>query len=445
MTEVKNSIKNRNILPYWNSEVGEISKKLWAPTEINLNTGSFNGLMTTTVENSWFSMKCFYPNSVNLSQIDFPVLKVETFSTESINLKSKKIRFYPSVEQKQILKKWMGTARSAYNSTIAYLQTKGTKASWMSIKTELISSMPEWAKETPYQIKSLAINDACIAVKNAKRKYSQTKKIQKVKFRSKKAQKDSIYITKSAINSNTFYPRFLGKKIRFTEQLPPIEYACRMICENGKFYICIPVKAPILMPENQRMSIVALDPGVRTFQTFYSPLVAGKLCENGFSGIYRLCYTLDRLISKMSRAKCKQKRRMRKAAQRIREKIKNLINEAHHKIAYFLCKNFNVILLPHFETSHMVTKLRSKVSRAMLSWAHFRFKTFLKHKAKEMCTTVIDVNESYTSKTCSMCGQIHNIGSRKVMKCNCGSVMDRDLNGARGILLRALVDTPLCT
>jgi|GEM_PF-3402274 predicted site-specific integrase-resolvase len=36
------------------------------------------------------------------------------------------------------------------------------------------------------------------------------------------------------------------------------------------------------------------------------------------------------------------------------------------------------------------------------------------------------------------CGTIHKIGSKKRLKCQCGATVDRDLNGARGIFLRAL-------
>ena len=35
----------------------------------------------------------------------------------------------------------------------------------------------------------------------------------------------------------------------------------------------------------------------------------------------------------------------------------------------------------------------------MLTFAHFRFKQFLKHKAAELGADVMDVNEAYTSKT----------------------------------------------
>lgn len=52
---------------------------------------------------------------------------------------------------------------------------------------------------------------------------------------------------------------------------------------------------------------------------------------------------------------------------------------------------------------------------------------------------VYSVNEAYTSKTCSFCGKIHDIGSKKILSCGCGATVDRDLTGARNILLRALM------
>jgi len=47
---------------------------------------------------------------------------------------------------------------------------------------------------------------------------------------------------------------------------------------------------------------------------------------------------------------------------------------------------------------------------------------------------------------CSCCGFIkYNLGGNKVFKCNkCGVVMDRDINGDRGIFLRALLDGAVC-
>ena len=121
----------------------------------------------------------------------------------------------------------------------------------------------------------------------------------------------------------------------------------------------------------------------------------------------------------------------------------------HHKTAKFLVDNFDVILLPTFETSQMVSKskrrIKSKSVRQMLTLSHYDFKKFLKWKAWENSKVVIDCNEAYTSKTVSWTGEIiNNLGGRETIKSQAtGLKMNRDLNGARGILLRAVVDTPL--
>ena len=127
-------------------------------------------------------------------------------------------------------------------------------------------------------------------------------------------------------------------------------------------------------------------------------------------------------------------------------RIQNLINELHHKTARFLVDNFDVILLPDFKTSGMVTRsqrrIRSKTVRNLLSFAHHRFRNFLRHKASENGRTVLIVNEAYTSKTVSWTGEInHKLGGRKTVTSSDGRRMDRDHNGARGIFLRALGDT----
>lgn len=127
----------------------------------------------------------------------------------------------------------MGTARWAFNETVKYLQDSKVKASWLAIKTGIIQNLPEWASKTPYQVRSNAIKDAVIAVQNAKKKYKKTKQIQKVKFRSKRTKKDSIYIPKSAVKKDSIYSTYLGK-VFFTESLPEIEFDCRLIQDHGK-------------------------------------------------------------------------------------------------------------------------------------------------------------------------------------------------------------------
>lgn len=155
-----------------------------------------------------------------------------------------------------------------------------------------------------------------------------------------------------------------------------------------------------------------------------------------------------RLMSRI--AKCKnrhQRQKMRIAAGRMRTKIQYLVNEVHKQTACYLTQNYRVIFLPTFHASQMVQKakrkIRSKTARAMLSWAHYRFKQFLKQAAERRGCTVVDVTEEYTSRTCTRCGSVHKkLGGSKKFKCpECGHELDRDFNGAFGILLKALSDT----
>ena len=125
----------------------------------------------------------------------------------------------------------------------------------------------------------------------------------------------------------------------------------------------------------------------------------------------------------------------------------NLVDELHWQTARWLTSNYKVILLPSFETQDMTRragrKIRSKTARMMLSFRHYEFKQRLKWKACQRGAVVLEVNEAYTSKTRSWDGSVEEkLGGRTVVRDEKGFGMDRDLNGARGIFLRALGDSP---
>lgn len=80
----------------------------------------------------------------------------------------------------------------------------------------------------------------------------------------------------------------------------------------------------------------------------------------------------------------------------------------------------------------------------MLTWSHFTFRQHLIHKAREYGVNVYLCHEDYTSKTCTKCREINNVGGKEYFTCvSCGLSIDRDVNGARNILLCALGDAPL--
>jgi putative transposase len=316
----------------------------------------------------------------------------------------------------------------------------------MAVAPVILGAMPEWAKPVPYQIKKIAIKDACIAVREAKRGFAKDGQFRQCRFRSRKDRQPTIFVPKSAISERGVYHTLLGE-MRFDEPLPPNFSDGRLTRAYGEYYLVCSQEVHPRQPENQGR-VVALDPGVRTFMTFFSESSCGWIGSDANLRIQKLCFKLDRLVSKISKARSGQKRRLKKAADRIRCRVQHLVKELHHKAAKFLTAHFDVILLPSFESSQMVSKsrrkIKSKTVRQMLTLSHYTFKKHLEWKAWEAGKILLpDINEAYTSKTVSWTGEVIKIGGARVIKSKIdGRVMDRDLNGARGIFLRALVDTP---
>ena len=234
------------------------------------------------------------------------------------------------------------------------------------------------------------------------------------------------------------------------EAIPAGQQECRLVKERGLYWLVVPHPAQCDIETPSGDGVVALDPGVRTFLTYFSETECGKLGHHAFGRIQRLRHWLDELISRTDTknptdesvaAGCAARRR------RLRQRIINLVDELHWQTARWLTGNYKVILLPTFETQDMTRRagrrIRSKTARMMLSFRHYEFKRRLRWKAWQRGALVLDVNEAYTSKTLSWDGSIKsNLGGASVIRDESGFGMDRDVNGARGIFLRALGDSP---
>ena len=114
-----------------------------------------------------------------------------------------------------------------------------------------------------------------------------------------------------------------------------------------------------------------------------------------------------------------------------------MIDDLHFKtIRYIEKQGYNYILLPSFESQDMMVKSKNKyLNREMGQLKHYLFQTRLKCK---LSNKVIICTEEFTSKTCGVCGTINkDLCGSDTFKCDsCNLVIDRDINGARNILLK---------
>lgn len=321
------------------------------------------------------------------------------------------------------------------------------------------SSKYKWLEEVPYDVKDVAVTDMDEARKahfaklmKQKSKDPSVRIDAKFKFRSKKDPQESFEVrARDMVRKSGNYEELNLSKLIGAEAIPSeVNHAVRFVRDRmGRYFLVIPTDTP-KKSENQapleRESIVSLDPGVRTFQTTYDASgLASEWGKGDMSTIYTLCRKADKLQSVWQGKKGKKRRSTKRAWLRLLERIKNKVNEIHCKLAKWLCDNYMVILIPKFETSQMVRRTKRKIhtttARNMLTWSHYRFREKLKTKAELYpWVKVIECDEPYTSKTCGQCGEINTkLGGAKTFKCSkCGYVANRDVNGARNILLRYL-------
>lgn len=383
----------------------------------------------------------------------------KTKKKQTVPMKARKIRIYPNQEQRQILARWFGTARWTYNRCLDAIEKEQVKKNKKELRAKCLNAAAfeandslKWVLDTPYDIRDEAMADLLKAYDSnfAKKKIDGTHKF-KMKYRTKKQPQECITIrARYWKQKRGEYSKIFGDGIlKLSESVDNVESDMRLIRTRslGKYYLCIPVPIDVKPVDNQDVRVASLDPGVRCFQSVYSPSSSTftEFGKGDMSKIYRLCLSCDKLQSRWSQRDCRKRKRYRlkKAAARIRLKIRNLVDELHRKTTRWLLENHNVILIPLFETQQMVRRgarrIRSKTARSMITWSHYRFRMSLINKAREHpdCR-VIEVTEEFTSKTCGCCGHIHQkLGGSKVFNCPvCGTTMDRDLNGARNILIR---------
>ena len=458
-------LASARIEPFYDEFCVELSEKLLDVDRFMTKKGIkeseiFNDGM---LKGSWFSVRTRYQRNWVQDQECLKFFMNHGFeeNIEVPMLVSRKIRIYPTRVQRNKIAQWFGISRMFYNDAVKYYGSdEEEKEGWMKHYDVIASShTQDYVQMVPYQIKKMAVRDANRAYSNSCKKAKKTGERFKLKLRKRKDPYQSCYIPKSSVFKDGIYPRILGKmKIKEPELITEDHSDSRLVKEHGAWYIVVPVKLERKTretSENQgRGDVVALDPGVRSFLTYFSENGCFGRIGVGFQRLVDVSLKIDHLQSKYALAKnAKDRKRVRRLYRLIGKKRLRLIHladELHWKAANFLVRNFSVIILPTYCTSEMVRKPKKEgdrkrkfdegIARAMLSLGFYKFSERLANKCAEYGVKLIRCCEAYTSQTNSFTGEsLPNLKKKKWFSYN-GFAVERDLNGARNILLRAMRD-----
>ena len=133
-----------------------------------------------------------------------------------------------------------------------------------------------------------------------------------------------------------------------------------------------------------------------------------------------------------------QRARNKKRVKAIHAKIKNIRNNHLHQESTTLVKHYAAIFVGNINAKSLA---KTKLAKSVLDAGWTLFRTLLKYKSENAGVWFDEVNEQYTTQTCSCCGSGDSspkgragLGIREWTCVQCGTLHDRDVNAAKNIL-----------
>ena len=210
-----------------------------------------------------------------------------------------------------------------------------------------------------------------------------------------------------------------------------------------KWYACIQVedtkqeRAQLKVNPDTLHKVVGIDMGIKHFLGDSN----SKVVENPRF----LQKTADK-IAMLQRQLAKKKKgsnRRNKVKLRLSKSYQHLQNQRKdfaHKLSTEYVKNYGIIAVENLNIQGMVRN--NRLSKSIYDAAWNLFISYLSYKAESAGRILVKVDPKDTTQICSVCGRKnteHLQLSQRKFKCSyCKIELDRDINAARNILIKAL-------
>lgn len=361
---------------------------------------------------------------------------------------SYKFRLYPNNVQKRLLEKSFGCTRYIYNHFLAksiedYEKTGKSFSGYKYIKeiTQL-KQEKEWLKEVSTQ----SLQQSVLNLETAYREFFRRVKSGDVKkgfprFKSKYIDKKFKIMQNIKIEGKQIkIPKFNkdgGIKFRQDREVEgKIKYATVSKNKSGQYFVSLTVEREIeKLPKASGK--VGIDMNVENIVFSDGSKIKNPLPETKYRKRLRL------LSKRVNRRQKGSKRREQAQLQlnRLRQKCHNIREDFQHKLTSKIISENQVIVIEDLDVRGMYEKdygrriVNKRVKRKLADSAFYSSTRKLEYKAAWYGRELIKVDRFYpSSKTCSSCGEINEIGKKKKWKCKCGITHDRDVNAAINIL-----------
>jgi IS605 OrfB family transposase len=426
--------------------------KLWQP--------SIECELKNKKTDSWFGIDVFENSETKNETLKFK--EVEN-KKEELYFKCIQVILKFNEEQKLIIHRWFNSYILMYNATLRiiktrYAQNEKTILNYKQLRTYHMKSIRDEIiakSQLPIQkntkikthILDTAIQLACANYKSALTNLRRGH-IRHFRIRYWKIIKDYniLGIEPSYFRQGSLCPKIFGdiecyyndEKFDLKQIGSVYKSECKILYERktNKYTLLVPEKVAVNNIVHKK-EFISLDPGIRTFMTGLSENEIIKIGDNCQNKIKHLLKKIDRLEAYKI-----QNKKIRKHLFNTRFKLKNLITDMHWKSINFLTNNYKTILIGDLSVKGITNKKTSKLikmtKRIGMALSFYTYRQRLKYKCNINNCIYSEVNEKFTSKMCSNCSYYkEDLGSDKIYNCSkCKTVLDRDINGCRGICLK---------
>lgn len=353
-----------------------------------------------------------------------------------------RIELRPTAEQADYLARACGSRRHCYNQLLAHFSQKDvkwSKAAAYQHYIKVIRPMFPWYNEVSSRVTRNAIDDLDNAFKHFFRRVKLGQKPGFPTFKKKGVgdgfalrEKPKFDVVGRELRIEKLKTRIkMRQKLRFTGALNQVTISQ----QAGKFYASILVETDDYNPHAPEREAIGVDFGITSLAVTSD---GGVFPEN--NALKRNLKALKRKQRRLSRKQQGSNRRARAklAVAKLHKRISDQRQAARHELSDRLTRDYKVICLEDLNVNGMVKN--GKLARPISDAGFGMLRRMIEYKAELRGVEVAFIDRfEPSSKTCSECGQIHDMPlDRRTMECDCGNVMDRDLNAARNSLARGL-------
>jgi putative transposase len=362
-------------------------------------------------------------------------------------VKTFQYRIYPTTEQTQTLETTLDACRNIYNQSLAWRKEA------FEIEGKSVTYGTQQAALTPLRQQSSffrglhidVLQDTVRRVDKAFQAFFRRVKngenpgYPRFKGRGRYRSMTFSHLSKNLIRgiggrlARLVVPKRGEVKIRYHRPLHPGKIKTLTIIRKASgWYASIAVKVCDI-PKVEIVSAVGVDVGLESFLTTSE----GVKVENP-----RHLRTTEQKLKRKQRQVSKRKKRSHRRRKRVLElakqhqRVANQRRDFHCKTAHHLFSRYDAVVVEDLQIQNMVKNHHLAKSISDAAWGHFVL-ALLSYAENAGCH-LIKVSPDGTSQKCSGCGEnVQKSLYERTHRCNCGLVLDRDLNAAINILRAA--------